>query len=230
MMDRDDNSREDLDQALREIERVNRHLGGSGTLLDGLKPILATLPREQPVRLLDVGTGSADLPLAISRLARRIGRELIVTAVDRDPVTAAIARRAVAERPEIDVVVADAADLPFAPRSFDIVTASMFLHHFPDGRLPVMLRSLAALSRRALLVNDLRRHRLPWLFIRVLTTATRRHPMFAHDAPLSVLRGFTPQELQAAALEAGAGAATVRRRWPFRLLLTIETAGAGASG
>jgi hypothetical protein len=50
---------------------------------------------------------------------------------------------------------------------------------------------------------------------------TRRHPMFVHDAALSVLRGFTKGELLAAARDAGVPDATVKRRLPYRLLLTM---------
>lgn len=226
IMDRNDNRAQDLEGALRDIERVNRYLGGNRALLGGLRPLLARARSGRPLKLLDVGTGGADLPLAMLRCARRMGRSLSVTAVDRDPVTAAIAARATENDPEIEVIVGDAAALPFPPRSFDIVTASMFLHHFSREQATSLLRTFVALAREAVLVNDLRRHLLPWGFIRLTAAATGRHPMFVHDAPLSVLRGFTPGELRAAASAARAGGGVVRRRWPFRLLLTIETGGA----
>ena len=228
-MDRPDNRPDELEGALRDIRLVNRYLGGSRALLSELRPLLHGARPDRPLELLDVGTGGADLPLAMVRFARRVGRELRVTALDRDPQTAAIAARAAADTPEIRVVVSDACALPFAERSFDLVTASMFLHHFAHDEVVRLLASFRRLARQAVVVNDLRRHLLPWSFIHVVSRATRRHPMFVHDAPLSVLRGFTPRELQRAAREAGASRAMVRRRWPFRLLLTLEASNGARS-
>ena len=98
----------------------------------------------------------------------------------------------------------------------------MFLHHFPHEQVVALLRRFRRLARRAVVVNDLRRHALPWAFIGVVARATVRHPMFVHDAALSVLRGFTGDELAAAAREAGSERFGLVRRWPFRLVLTLE--------
>jgi ubiquinone/menaquinone biosynthesis C-methylase UbiE len=154
-------------------------------------------------------------------LGTRRGRRLRVTAVDRDPSAASAAARFAAGRPEVRVVRADAEDLPFEDRSFDLVTASMFLHHFDHDGVVALLRRFRRLARRAVVVNDLRRHRLPWAFIATVARVTRRDPMFRHDAPLSVLRGFTDDELLAAAREAGVASPSLQRRWPFRLVMTL---------
>jgi ubiquinone/menaquinone biosynthesis C-methylase UbiE len=221
ILDRSDNSAADLESALHDVRRVNRWLGGRRALLAALEPHLRAAATDRPMTLLDLGTGSADLPLDILRHARRLGRELWITAVDRDAEIARIAARAVRGEPEIRVVRADATRLPFAPGSFDLVTASMFLHHFHDAELVELLAACRRVARRAVVVNDLRRHRLPWVTIRFLGAVLRRHPMFRHDAPLSVLRGFTVDELERAAVAAGETRPAVRRAWPFRLLLTL---------
>jgi ubiquinone/menaquinone biosynthesis C-methylase UbiE len=150
---------------------------------------------------------------------------LSVTAVDSDANTASIAHRACATRPEIHVLRADAFSLPFAARSFDVVTASMFLHHFDHRDVVRLLRRFVRLARRAVLINDLRRDWLPWGFIYVVARVTRRHPMFVHDAPLSVLRGFTAAELLLAAHDAGAEGARVRCGWPYRVSMTLSGSG-----
>ena len=89
-----------------------------------------------------------------------------------------------------------------------------------------LLRKLRRIARRAVIVNDLRRHRVPWAFIATVAHVTRRDPMFRHDAPLSVLRGFTVDELRAAGRDAGVTDPRVVRRWPYRLVMTLpaETA------
>lgn len=222
-MDRPDNSAADLEATLQDIRNVNRLLGGRRVLLEALRPFLAAAPRGRPLEILDVGTGGADLPLAFVREAREAGCDVRVTAIDRDPETAAIAAREAAGHDEIRVVRCDARRPPFGAGSFDIVTASMFLHHFSHPEVVELLAGFVRLARQAVVINDLRRHRVPWAFIGLAARATRRHPMFVHDAPLSVLRGFTHAEMQRAASEAGAGPFRLERRWPYRLQLTLQT-------
>jgi ubiquinone/menaquinone biosynthesis C-methylase UbiE len=150
---------------------------------------------------------------------RRLGRSVRVTALDRDPVAAAFASRK--GREGVEVVRADAFSLPFPEKSFDLVTASLFLHHFRHPEAALLLSAFRRVARRAVVINELRRNRIPWAFISVASRATFRSPMFVHDAPLSVLRGFTAAELSALATDAGAPGSPVRRSWPFRLLLIL---------
>lgn len=221
-MDRPDNSRGDLEGALRDIGVVNRLLGGRRIVLRAVEPFLEELRPGETLRVLDVGTGAGDLPIAIAEHARGHSRRVKITAVDRDPCTAAIAAGATTGYPEIRVVQADAFRLPFQPGAFDLVIASLFLHHFDHRQAVRLLRAFSRLGKRAVLINDLRRHLLPWSFIYLASRATRRHPMFVHDGPLSVLRGFTLPELSAIGKDAGAGVARVERRWPYRLLMTLQ--------
>ena len=220
-MDRTDNPPEMLKRALDDIHSVNRFLGGSRILVDGVRPFLLAAPDDAPFTVLDVGTGGGDIPLALVAEARRLGRRIRIVAVDRDPSTLAYARDKTAHAPEIEIQAADAFDLPFANGSFDVVTASMFLHHFPHDDAVRLVSGFRAIARRAVVINDLRRHVVPWAFIALASRVTRRDPMFIHDAPLSVLRGFTGEELVAIARDAGAAAPSIRCPFPFRLLLCV---------
>jgi SAM-dependent methyltransferase len=227
-MDRTDNTAEQLNGALDDIRSVNRFLRGSKIIVNAVRPLLLARGTGVPLTVLDVGTGGADLPLDLVREARRLGRRIHIVAVDRDPVTLEYARRQTAGVTEIALLSADAFALPFAAGSFDVVIASLFLHHFSHADAVFLLAAFRRLAVAAVFVNDLERHVVPWAFIGLAARVTRRHPMFVHDAPLSVLRGFTPGELLAAAREAGAKDATVVPRIPYRLLLTIPGTG-GAS-
>ena len=226
-MDRPDNEAEDLAGALDDIRLTNRYLGGRRALLYGLAPHLASHAGNARVEILDVGTGGADLPVAMVRHARRVGLEARVIAVDLDPAVTDLAARAVAGHRGIRVIRADALSLPFRDGAFDVVTASMFLHHFDGPGIVRLLAEFRRVARRAVVINDLRRHLLPWGFIYLAARLTRRAPMYVHDAPLSVLRGFTDEELASAAREAGVSEPRVERRWPFRLVLTLPGAGNG---
>lgn len=227
-IDRPDNNPADLEGVFRDIGIVNRHLGGAKALLRALDPFLDRTPPDKDLEILDVGAGGGDIPARIVLHGRSRGCRVRVVAIDLDPGTAGIAARTASAFEEIRVLRADAFALPFGDRSFDLVIASMFLHHFAHGECVRLLASFRHLARRAVLVNDLRRHRLAWGAIALAARVSFRHRMFVHDAPLSVLRGFTDGELLAAAREAGGSTARLTRCWPFRLLLTLPSAEVGA--
>jgi SAM-dependent methyltransferase len=219
-MDRDDNGRVDLAPCLVDLRRVNRYLGGHAVLLRALRPLLERTPPGASLRILDVGTGDGDHPRAIVREARRRGVRVHVRAVDRDPVVVELAREQCAAYPEIEVAAADATALRVPDGSFDVVTASLFLHHFDGDDARRVLAELSRVARSTVLVNDLRRHRIPWAFTATLAGMRLLSPMSRNDGPLSVLKGFTDDELLALGREVSERA-RVRRGLGYRLLLEI---------
>jgi hypothetical protein len=120
-------------------------------------------------------------------------------------------------------VVADVRALPFAAATFDVVTASLFLHHFDAAEAPGVLRTLYGLARRALVINDLRRARLPYVFGRAAFPLLFRSRVSVDDGLVSIRRGFTEREMRAAFAEAGIPV-RLARTWPYRLLAVAEKA------
>lgn len=195
---------EEARRSLRDLRFVNRWLGGRRALRRAVLPLLAGLPRPT---VLDVGCGSGDLPALL-----HAERGLRVVGLDLKPLHLRQAPRSL--RP----VAADVRRLPFGPRSFDVVTASLFLHHFDGDEAASVLASLAAVARRALVVNDLRRARLPWLFGRLFFPLLFQARVSVADGLLSIRRSFTPHELAETFRQAGLAGARVERAWPYRLL------------
>ncbi len=191
--------------SLADLRFVNRWLGGRRSLLRATLPHLAG---SRP-KLLDVGCGSADLP---ALLLHAVGPRLLAVGVD---VKLVHLRQA---PPAVSRVVADVRRLPFQPWSFDVVTASLFLHHFDAPEVATVLRTLYALARRALVVNDLRRATVPYAFGRATFRCLFRSRVSVEDGLLSIRRAFTPGELLAGFREAGIPQVSIRRRFPYRLV------------
>ena len=120
MMDALDNPRELLEGDLKNLRLLNRYLGGARALRRALAPVLAQHDVVQ-LNILDVGAGSGDLAAEMVRWCARQGVAADVFTVERDPVTAALAARRNRAVSGITSLRADAAALPFAPRSFDCV-------------------------------------------------------------------------------------------------------------
>jgi ubiquinone/menaquinone biosynthesis C-methylase UbiE len=165
--------------------------------------------------MLDVGTGSGDLPEYVARrYAARIAGVGIV-GMDRQ-------LRHMRERGDSGgwtPLCGDMRQLPFAPRSFDFVAASLVLHHFEDSEAIELLARLAEVACHALLINDLERHKWAWRFVRYA-------PLFCEvsraDGAVSVQQAFTADELTSLAHRAGLARSRVRRHFPYRLSLAAE--------
>ncbi len=193
----------DLSDCLDAIARLNTVFGGRFLTLRHVQRLLARLPADRPVTVLDVGTGCADVPRALVRWARRAGRPIRVIALDRDPEMLHVARRYVADCPEITLLQADALSLPVRPESVDVVMSALMLHHLEPGPAVKYVAELDAAARAGWVVNDLLRGRLAYALVWLATRLLTRNRMAHHDGPLSVLRAYTREEARALCEQAG---------------------------
>jgi len=210
----------ELARALGALAGINRLCGGTRTVLRHLPRLSDGLPA--PVRVLDVGTGYADIPRVVARWARRRGRPVEITALDRSSGGLAAAAQACADYPEITLQRGDGLELPFPRNSFDVVLASQILHHMEAAEPVRLLGELWRVARHGVLVHDLRRgawpHAVTWTALHLMS----RNPIIRHDGPLSIRRGYLPAELEALARAAGWKAPRVVRHAFFRLALLEE--------
>lgn len=191
--------------SLADLRLVNRWLGNRGAFLDAVRPFLVASPHP---RLLDVGCGSGDVPAFV---VRALGRPMMAVGID------AKLLHLQQVPPEVLAVRADATRLPFRDGTFDVVTVSLFLHHFRERELPGLLRAFYSVARRALVVNDLQRAWVPYLFGRAVFPALFRSRVSVADGLVSIRSGFTQRELEEAFARARIPV-RVRRSFPYRLL------------
>jgi phospholipid N-methyltransferase len=224
LMDLPGTSHDDFELALRDIQWVNRNLGGTQAVLDELIRLIPLDSKGKMLTILDIGTGSADIPRALVDWARSTrsqhGISFQITAVDVHPVAIEAARRESQTYPEIRVVQQDALNLDYGEDSYDLVISSMFMHHLENEDAIRLLQEMARLCRIGFVVNDLERHPLAWLSIKALGIATGKGKVFQNDAPLSVLRGFTGTELEEFRRLAGLADMEIKHCWPFRWILS----------
>ena len=214
-MDAPDVDPEHLDRALAHVAAVNRWLGGRRALLRQLPDLLP--PGRD--RVLDVGTGSGDLPRAVARWARHAGRDLRITGVDLHARTLEVARRDAG--PDLALARADGLRLPFPDGAFDLALLSRTHHHMEGDDQVAILRETGRVARGgSVLVGELERCLPNYIGARLLAaTLWRGNPVTRHDGPLSVLRAFTPDELLDLARRAGLRDPRVHRHPFHRLVL-----------
>jgi ubiquinone/menaquinone biosynthesis C-methylase UbiE len=185
---------------LRDLARINRFTGGTGLSAQAIRAL------GDATRILDVGTGGADIPMALIDQARRDGRNLAITATDsRQEVldAALVARPRIATTPGLELAIADGRALSYPDGAFDIAHASLVLHHLEPDDAVAFLRELRRVAHRGIVVNDLLRGRLNWVGGWLLVHAFARGRYTRHDGPLSIRRAYTRPELQELVAAAG---------------------------
>jgi 2-polyprenyl-3-methyl-5-hydroxy-6-metoxy-1,4-benzoquinol methylase len=211
---------------LRDLRRVNRLLFGSRLSIGAIRAVgvaaRGTPDEERTLRILDVGTGSADVPLALLDDARRRHGAMEVVAVDSRPEVLDAARRldpALDRTPGLTLRVSDGRLLPFEDDAFDVAHTSLVIHHLePDEAVALLveMRRVAA----AVVVNDVVRSWRVWLGAWVLARVGTRNRLSRNDAPLSARRAYTEPELSRLLSAAGL-TPVLRRRDPLRYRIAI---------
>ena len=206
-------------QTLRELEVINSWLGGNKVTIDGVRELVKDIP-PRLLTLADLGCGGGDIARLLLSKLERAGHTLVITGVDANPDIVAIA--AEHHGHIMRFVVMDIFSEEFRRMKFDIVTATLFFHHFTSSQLAGFIRQLLTQVNVGIVINDIHRHWLSYHSIRMLTGLFSRSPMVRHDAPVSVMRAFRRQEMKDILDAAGATNYAIRWRWAFRWQVVVH--------
>ncbi len=218
-------------RSLRDVALANRLFGGRRAVVRELRGLMRrgladraradratrqhTPTSQIAITLLDVGTGLGDIPLAALNEAGEFGLQMATIGFE---ISLPIAQTAAASCTH--AVVGDAIRLPFADASIDIVTCSQVLHHFDGHAAEALLRECNRVARMGVVLSDLRRS---WLAVVGLWCASFLlgfHSVSRHDGVVSILRGYTSQELRRLVRRVTGTRVIVRRRFAWRVTAT----------
>lgn len=206
---------EEIRQTLSELETINALLGGNQVTINALSRMLSASP-EKKFSIVDVGCGGGDMLRRIRKWSRKRGLDLRLTGVDANPNIIACARDQTPADLRIDYEVCDIFSPEFDLSRFDIVVGTLFFHHFKEEALIRFFTRVREHVSTGLIVNDIHRHPLAYHSIRLLTKWLSRSAMVRHDAPVSVLRAFSREEMSGIIREAGFNRISLRWMWAFR--------------
>jgi ubiquinone/menaquinone biosynthesis C-methylase UbiE len=216
ILDETDLAPDEMARSLEDLELVNTALG-SARLLEERMADHIRLDGGSGATILDVGAGSASVARELEGRLERQGLAARVIATDLQWRHLAVGRTRNGR--EFSAVAADVFSLPFSGRSVDWVVSTLLVHHFSPEENVRMLRELARVARRGVLLLDLQRHRLPLLFISLAGRMAFKSRVSVADGAASVRQAYTREEAQAFVSRAIPGA-RVERVFPFRLLIS----------
>jgi len=199
LMDRPQAISVELDRDLQRLRQLNRWFGSHSLVL---RFIRSWIRPGDKLRVVDLATGSGDIPRLIVDYARKINAKIEIDALDQQPATLEIARKLSADYPEISYREANILEWSSVD-AYDISLCTLALHHFSNENAVQLLRRCRDLSKRFVLVSDLRRSFFLIASVYVLTTLIFREPMTRYDARLSAVRSFSFSEMRDLGVRAG---------------------------
>lgn len=208
-------SGEVVDQSLRELEKINKLLGGNYVTIDGINTLLKN-EKGSVIKIADLGCGSGDILRLIKKWARKKNVNVQLTGIDANSSIIAYASTHTPAEFQIHYEAINIFSQHFRYQMFDIVVGTLFFHHFSNEQLISFFSQLKDQSKIGFIINDIHRHWFAYHSIKWLTQLFSKSPMVKSDAPLSVLRAFKKNELKQILKSAGIDNYTIRWMWAFR--------------
>ncbi|CAN5427817.1 class I SAM-dependent methyltransferase [soil metagenome] len=205
-----------LFQNLRELDVVNRLLGGHAITLSGIKKLVVN--KNKIYHIIDIGCGGGDAMIQIAKWSKANNYKVKLIGVDMNSDCIAYVKNACKGFPEIDGVIMDYRDYLKTNTDVDIVHCSLFCHHLKDDELIELFQYMNKYALVGFVINDLQRHWFAYYSIKFLTRLLNGSTLVKNDAPLSVLRGFRKEELEKLLDKSGVTDYSVSWKWAFRYL------------
>jgi ubiquinone/menaquinone biosynthesis C-methylase UbiE len=205
-----------MDKTLAELEVINRWLGGNNVTINGINKLLKGTKPDRTVHVADLGCGRGDMLLLIDGWAKKKKLDVNLIGIDANKYVIDVARKRLNRFPHIHLQAINILSPVFQSKKFDIVIGTLFYHHFSDEQLITFFSRLKNQANIGFLINDIHRHSLAYYSIKLLTRLFSRSSMVKYDAPLSVLRAFSREELSNILFSAGIKNFTIRWKWAFR--------------
>ncbi len=211
-----------VNQTLRELEMINRWLGGNAATFDGVSKLIKLKPKKN-LAIADIGCGGGDILEGLARIARRKNMSIRFFGIDANPHIIDFAKKNTEQYPEISYRVQNIFSEEFRNSKFDIVVATLFTHHLGDRQLIDLIKQLQKQVSLGIVINDIHRHWIAYHSIRLLTKWLSKSSMVKYDAPVSVLRSFNKAELESILTQAGIINYSLKWKWAFRWQLIIPS-------
>jgi len=200
-------------QTLRELNTINKYLGGNRISVSAFQKIAQN---QESIVLADLGCGGGDIMMEMAKWCRKKGIKGSFLGVDANPHIVEFARENAADFPEIQFKAINIFGDELKREEPDLIHCCLFTHHFSADELAQLFRQFKDQARMGVIINDLQRHPMAYWSIKILTRLFSKSTMVRNDAAVSVARGFKKRELIKILNEAGITEYELSWRWAFR--------------
>ena len=217
LLDLDDIPFNDIELNMRELDTINKNLGGHAITLCGLQKLIGN---KKQITVCEIGCGGGDNLYALKKWCTKKNIHAYFTGIDINANCIEYAKSKIKEE-GFQFVLTDYRHQKFSEKP-DLIFSSLFCHHFTNGEIVTMLQWMQANSTIGFFINDLHRHPLAYHSIKWLTKIFSKSYLVKNDAPLSVLRGFKRKEWELLLQEADITQYLLQWKWAFRWLIISQ--------
>jgi len=209
-----------LRQNLEELALINKYLGGNQVTTSGLSSLI-NLPSKNEnqtskIEIADLGCGGGDMLMVMADWAKKKGIIAQFIGIDANDFMIDFGTKRTANYQNISYLHQDIYSEEFKEKSFDIVTMTLFCHHFSDESLIKLLKQLKKQTRIGIVINDIHRHWFAYHSIAWITKLFLKSYLVKNDAKLSVWRAFVREDLEKIIQQSGFTKYSIRWKWAFR--------------
>jgi len=206
-----------LMQNLRELDFIDRILGGYTISMNGIKKLVTE--KNKIYHIVDLGCGSGGTMKRIAGWARAKGYKVKLTGVDKNADVIHYMSEYCKDYSEISGVVSDYRDYLNTAPAIDIIHCSLFCHHLKDDELAELFSCIKEFSNTGFVINDLHRNWLAYYSVQMITHVLNGSVLSKNDGPVSILRAFKLEELNTLLKKAQIKNYSINWKWAFRYLV-----------
>ena len=205
-----------LRDALDKIAKINQLLGGNQLTLRGVQDLMASIPGQTEISIIDVGCGNGDMLRTLADYGLKNLLNFNLTGIDANAFTINHAKELSSNYPNISYRCEDVFGKDFAELKYDIVLCTLTLHHFKDDEIIALMTVFNSNSRVGIVINDLHRNVISYRLFQALCFVFRLNKMSRDDGLVSILRGFKKKELIDFSKKLNLKNYKIQWKWAFR--------------
>lgn len=210
-----------LEKTLKDLERINRLLGGNRVTIRGIEKL--NFSGNGKLRIADIGCGSGAMLREITKWGRRQHLKLELVGIDANPYTIKIAKELSKDFPEISFRTQNIFSGEFKKSNFDIISCSLTMHHFNKTEIKKLLSILKKQTNLGIVINDLHRSKRAYYLFQLFCFFIVKNNIAKKDGLISILRGFKQEELYELSEELALQNQQIKWCWAFRFQWIIPT-------
>jgi ubiquinone/menaquinone biosynthesis C-methylase UbiE len=215
-----------LRENLEELAIINKYLGGNQVTISGLSHLISYYwknnqtsnneHQKTKITIADLGCGGGDMLMVMADWAKKQGINAQFIGIDANDFMIDFAKKRTHSYQNITYLHQNIFSEEFQKHSFDIVTMTLFCHHFEDEALIKILQQFRKQTRLGVVINDIHRHWFAYHSIAWITKLFLKSYLVKNDAKLSVWRAFRRKDLENIIQKAGYTNYSIRWKWAFR--------------
>ena len=209
-----------LEQTLNELKTINKLLGGNYVTTTGLQQLILCYP-QQDYLIADLGCGGGDMIRIMADWAEANKQHCQFVGIDANPNIIEFAKRNLSDIPSVAFKIQNVFDTEFEKEAIDIITCTLFTHHFTDSELIRLFKTCMNKAKLGIVINDLHRHPIAYNSIRLLTKFFSKSEMVKNDGPISVKRAFVRSDWEKILQASGIKHCQISWHWAFRWKIII---------